>query len=720
MALPCPAEKRKVHPGAHRLASESDCRLARPLSMRRCLFAPLLLAAVLRAAPVLPVVSGQNSNYDQATQEATFTGSAQLVYGATVLTADEIRYSQITQIAVATGHVVLTHGAQRVLADRLSYRLTDGFFQVEKVRLGEAPFYVSADSAAGTKSEVTFKNATVTLHEPEPFALTLHANTLTYDPGESLSADHPSIGIGSVRPFTLPHLDQRINDPLLSYFDTSVGYRSTLGGYTEFGLHLPVAPGVKLGGDLGFYTSRGFLFGPSGTYAYSGGDQELNGLFKSGFIHDYGDRGTDILGNAVPENRGYFDWQHQQSIGDHLSLMGTVNYWSDSEIVRDFHPREFYPVQEPDNFLEANYTGQNYVLSAFTRFAPNNFYLVQERLPEIRFDLLPLAVGAGFYERFSASAAVLREDGLLTSPTLHSDRYDAFYELARPVTPVNWFTFTPVAGGRLTYYANATGGRSTYTRTLGEIGFDAELHASGTWDYKNERWHIDGLRHLLTPEISYRYIPEAEKGQPYIPPIDSDTFSPYLQPLDLGDMRNIDQLHRTDTMRFALDNVFQTRDPHYGSRDLLRFNLADDLLFSRTPGEKPLSQIQAELNATPVSWLQFNALEIFTPQQRENRELDTGFTIRDGEQRSFSFSNSFLRGQLEDYAFEYHERLNEAYEVVERLSYDARLRRFDQQVVDLRQNLYNTWRIHYEIAFLNGDKSQGHFGLNLEVELLKF
>jgi LPS-assembly protein len=688
--------------------------------MRRCLLAPFLFAAVLRAAPVLPDFSGQNFNYDQATQETVISGGAQLVYGTTVLTSDQIRYSKITQVAVATGHVVLTHGPQRVLADRLSYRLTDGLFQVEKVRLGEFPVYISADSAAGTKSEITFKNATVTLNEPEPFAPTLHADTLTYDPGKSLSADHPSIGIGSVRPLTLPHLDERINDPLLSYFDTTVGYRSTLGAYAGIGLHVPITPSTKLGGNLDFYSDRGFMFGPSGTYAYDGGDQELSGVFHSGFINDHGDKGTDILGRPVPENRGYFEWQHLQSIGDHFALLGNVNYWSDSEVLRDFRPREFYPLQVPDNFLETDYSGQNYVISAFTRFHPNNFHEVQERLPEIRFDLLPLAVGGGFYERFSASAAVLREDSLFTSPTLHSNRYDAFYELVRPISPVNWFTFTPVAGGRLTYYARAMDGRDTYTRTLGEVGFDAELHTSGTWDYKNQRWHIDGLRHLFTPEISYRYIPEAERGQRYIPPIDSDTFSPYLQPLDLGDMRNVDQLHRTDTLRFALDNILQTRDPHYGSRDLLRLNIADDLRFSRVPGDKPLSQIQTELDATPANWLELNALEIFTPQQRQHRELDTGFTIRDGAQRSFSFFNNFLRGQLEDYGFEYHERINEAYEVVERLSYDARLRRFDQQVVDLQQNLHNTWRIHYEIAFLNGDKRQGHFGLNLEIELLKF
>jgi LPS-assembly protein len=692
--------------------------------MRRCLSVLLLFSATLRAAPIAPELSGLSSTYDLNTQENVISGHARLVYGDALLTADEIRINRNTWIATATGQVALTRGTQRLLADHLTFRLNDGFFQLEHVRLGEYPVYISADSVAGTKAKMTFKNAFFTLHEPNPYAPTAHADTLVYEPGKLLIADGTSIGVGPVRPLILPHLTQRLDEQsFLSYFSATAGYRSNLGPYAGLGLDLPVWPDLRLGGHIDYYSERGLLFGPSGNYAYDGGDQELTGSFRGGYIDDRGDdakRGTDILDRQVPSDRGYFEWQHQQNIDDKITLMADVNYWKDSEIIREFYPNEFNPVQMPDNFLEADYSGQNYILSAFTRFSPNNFEQVQERLPEVRFDLLPIEIGGGLVERFSASAAVLRDNPPATGPILNSNRFDTFYGLERPIAPTNWFTFTPVTGGRLTYYNNSTGTKDNYLRTLGEVGFDAELRSSGTWDYTNDRWHIDGLRHLFTPKISYRYIPEAEKGQAYIPPIDSLTFSPYLQPLDLGDMRNIDQLHRTDTMRLELDNVLQTRDPHYGSRNLLSLNVAEDFLFSRDPGDESLSQTEAELSATPVNWLSFNALEIVVPQQREQRELDTGFVIRDGEQRSFSFSNSFLHGQIEQYNFQYEERINEVYTVIETFTYDARLRRANQQVVDLRQNIRNTWIIHYQVALLNGDARQGHFGLNLSVQLIKF
>ncbi len=694
--------------------------------MRRCLSVLLLFSATLRAAPIVPELSGQASTYDLNTQENVISGNAKLVYGDAVLTADEIRVNRSTLIAAATGQVALTHGTQRLLADHLTYRLADGFFQLEHVRLGEYPVYISADSVAGTKTRMTFKNAVFTLHEPNPFTPTVHANTLTYEPGKFLVADGTSIGIGPVRPLILPHLAERLDEQsFLSYFSADAGYRSNLGPYASLGLDLPVIPDVRLGGHLDYYTERGLLFGPSGHLRLLRRRPDFERLFPRGIYRRPGrqrQKGHRRLWPPGATRARLFRMaapaKHRRQ--DHAD--------GRRQLLEGFgHRPRFLPRSNSIRcrcltiFFEAGYyAGHNYIISAFTRFNPNNFEQVQERLPEIRFDLLPITVGGGFDERFSASATVLRDNPPLTGPTLNSNRFDTFYELGRPIAPSNWFTFTPVAGGRLTYYTNATGQKDTYLRTLGEVGFDADLRSSGTWDYKNDRWHIDGLRHLFTPKISYRYIPEAEQGQRYIPPIDTDTFSPYLQPLDLGDMRNIDQLHRTDTVRLELDNTLQTRDPHYGSRDLLSLNLAEDFRFSRDPGDKSLSQTEAEIKATPVNWLQFNALEIVVPQQREQRELDTGFVIRDGEQRSFSFYNSFLHGQIEQYNFQYQERLNEAYTIIETFTYDARLKRINQQTVDLRQNIRNTWIIHYQVALLNGDTRQGHLGLNLEVELIKF
>ena len=686
-------------------------------------FLILLLAAgsvTAQVTPLTPVVTADDTTFDITTGEAVLRGHPRIAYGPTLLLADELRYNRAGTLVSASGHFSITSGAERLLATAGTYNLATGFFTLTDVHAGEPPFYVTAASATGTRARLTLTNAVVTYNEPGPFAPTLSADQIIYEPGRRITGEHGHLGLGDYSLFALPKFDRPFDQPFISYFTIRVGYQHNLGAYVDFGLHVPVWPGINLGADLGEYTARGVMFGPSGSYQFKSDGAETTGDFRSGFINDHGDRKTDLLGRPVPEGRGYFEWRHQQTIDDRLTLTGQFSWWRDSEVVRDFRPSLFYPVQQPDSFLEGVYAGNNYYLDLFTRLAPNNFEIVQQRLPEIRFDLLPVPIGGGFHERFNSSLAVLQEDPLLTGSTLRSDRFDTFYAVDRPITPTDWLTITPVAGGRLTYYAKATGGRDTYTRWLGEVGADAELHASGVFAYRNELWKVDGLRHLLTPKLSYRYMPEADRGQSFIPLIDREVFSTNLEPLDLGSIRNLDQLHGTNTLRFGLDNVLQTRDANYGSRDLLTFNLAADLNFSTQPAQRRWSDVYTGLSLTPAPWLRFEFFQRLSPQHLNLKEFNTGLELLDRDWWTLRLSSNYLQDQIDQYFLEYERRLNEVWKGFVRLRYDAHAARWNEFSFGLRQNLSNTWNVHYEVSWYQGQRREGSFGLSVAVDLIRF
>mgnify|MGYP006866426482 CR=1 FL=1 len=95
-----------------------------------------------------------------------------------------------------------------------------------------------------------------------------------------------------------------------------------------------------------------------------------------------------MLGRPIPVDRGYADWSHRQRLAPDLTLNARLNWWKDSDVLRDFRPEAYFPVQEPDTFVEATYAGANTLVSLFARFQPNSFQRVQERLPELRFDLV--------------------------------------------------------------------------------------------------------------------------------------------------------------------------------------------------------------------------------------------------------------------------------------------------------------------------------------------
>jgi LPS-assembly protein len=690
------------------------------LVIRRLLIVILASTFASAAEPDLTSVTSEFSETSIRTGETILTGHPRFDNGDIRLTADEFRFNPKTDVVIAKGHAVLTRGPRRLLSDIITYDIKSGTYTVGELRMGEYPVYVAGSSATGDAKSVVISDASVTVPEPGSLIPTLQAARLFFGSDRRMHAERASIGLGAVRPISLRGFEHHVGAPLISNVSLTGGYRRSLGVYAEASLHIPVTDTLQLGGDLGLYSSRGIMIGPSGKYSSGPDGSVYHGFFRSGFINDYGDRLTDVLGRPVPRHRGFAEWEHHQQLTENLTLTGDLNYWRDSEIVRDFRPSEFFRVQQPDNFLESVYTNPNYLISLFARFQPNTFHHVQQRLPELRFDLLPLAVGAGFYERFNASVAVLRDNPPGGGPTIHSDRLDAYYALSRPIRPSEWFTFTPVAGARLTHYADLDGERRDYTRTLGEVGFDSELRMSGVYEYKNPRWKIDGLRHLFTPRLSYRYIPEAEKGARYIPPIDRLSFSTYLPPLGLGDTRNLDTLHGVNTLRLGFDNTLQTRDPVYGSRDLVILNIANDFRFHRLPGERDVSEIHSELAIMPARWLELGVYQSFAPQNLKLREFNTGITLRDGNAWTARFSSNFLRGELNDYFLEGSRRFNEAFEGIVHLRYDARQRRFNEQSYGVRHNVGKTWRIEYLVTLYDGPRRESRFGFNLRVDALRF
>lgn len=710
-----------------------------------------------------PDLTAETIDANQETGEAVVRGNARLSDGTLLLLADEIRYNAKTHVATALGHIQFTRGNLRLLADRLVYNRATGEFTAENIRVGSHPYFIEGFSASGTQDEITVKRARASYGEPGPWQPTINADTIVFAPDRALRSENVTLGIGHAQPVPIPRFDYSLSAPLIGTASLNGGFRRSLGAFVEAALHVPIHPSLRLGADLGLYTNRGVMFGPSGRYSDSKDADRLRGYFRSGYINDHGDRGRDhVFDEPVPEHRAYAEWQHQQQLAPNLSLAAQAHWWKDPEVYRDFRSRAFFPLQQPDTFVESVYTGANYFVSAFARLQPNSFHRAAERLPEIRFDVLPLPLASGFLQRFHASFAFLREDPVpsllpqfpgvpLTLPpptlltvaslpdaangpsvfTLQSQRLDAYYALERPIVPREWLTITPVIGGRLTHYTHIKVGPTTrpnYLRLLGELGVDAVLRSSGTFDYQNPQWRINGLRHLLTPRLSYRYIPDADKGAGRFPRIDrrasilNTAYLPYLQPLGLGEQRNVDDLGPTNTLRLSIDNVLQTRDATDGTRDLLAFNVGNDFRFrsGRVTGERPLSETHAELAVMPVKWLQIDLYQRFQPRNFTLQEFNSGVTIHDGRFWSLRFANNFLRRQIEDYMVEGRVRINEAYEAHTRLHYDVRKNRFNEQTYGIAQNLGNTWLISYNVSLYSGRRRESSFGFNIRVDTVRF
>jgi LPS-assembly protein len=680
----------------------------------------LLCEASLRGE--LELTSDQPIVYDHQTQQLRATGGARLVYQGNLLTANEILYNQEQLRATAKGNVLVSNPELRLVGDQVHYHVPTRSISGENLRFGQPPFFASARSADAGPDLVELDGAIAYFGEPRPGAINLRAGSLRYFPEERIEAENVTVRIGRVPVFYLPRVGRGINGALSTTATAAAGYSDNLGGYGFVATRTPVWSGVAVGPEIGFYHRRGLLVGPGFDYRWLGEESRIEGSLRGGFIGDRGELGTDRIGRLIDDQRYYGEWRHQQTIGDQIEITGVVDLWSDSEVTRDFRPRLFSQNQFPSHFLEAAYSGQGSIVSVFTQISPNDFEIVPERLPEIRYDLFPRPLGQphiGLYHQLQASATVLRENDP-TAPDTRSDRFDLYYSVNRPFLLADWLTFTPKAGARLTHYQRALDERSHYTRVLGEIGADVEGTAFAVYHYQNELWKIDDIRHLVKPRLHYRYIPRADQGRRFIPQVDRQVFATHLEPIDLGQTRNIDQLDETHTLRYGLDNIFQTRHPTYGSNNLLSVFVANDLRFSRQPGQEFVSDIHTELSFTPVYWFRFDALNRLSPQDPATREMNTGLTITDARFWSLRFGSEFVEDRLEEYSLFFTRRLNETYRMAAEIRYDAIRHRFSRQTYTLTQNLYGTWDVNYQIFLRTGTERESPFGAALSFSYLSF
>jgi len=703
-------------------------------------FAPLVavlslaFTRLVAAEPVvLPQLTAKSTRITEG--ESIFSGEARLAHKDVVLYADEVVYRNQDRIAIARGNVIFIRGAQRLVTEEITYHLDDQTFKVGRFRVGQGNLYASGSQAEGTPKNLAVNAAAVTYGEPDPLSPTIRAATFRYteaeNPADSVAhVEGARLGLGATDILPLPTFSETPQNPAIAGLEARAGFSGNLGGELSLGATTAVTPNLRLGGDLGLFTKRGALLGPIGDYNNASADGlGTKGRFRTGFIQDQGDLGLDIRGDAIRAERGYIEWQHQQSLAPGLDLAGQVYYWSDSYVTRDFRANDFTRLQTPDTWFEATKAGDNFVVSLFSRVRVNDYALVQERLPELRFDGLPVEIGAGIYHRINAGVAILKEDDPVTDVTTRSQRADLYYGAYRPFSPREWFSITPLVGGRVTHYQRTNPGAQDgqYTRALGEAGFDAKLfETSATWDYKNQRWAIDGLRHIATPTVAYRLSPTADIGRGSIPRIDDDPFNTYLRPLGLADRRDTDRLPALNTFRLGLANILQTRDQTYGSRDLARVDLALDQYADAEAAatdnqRRDRTDVHTFAALHPARWLRFDLYERQTVQTGTMQELNTGLTLQDANIWSFRVGTHYLADpisarEIQEYTATYGLRLSEIYSILARVRFDARTGNFTEQALTLSQRLSRFWTLNYQVTAYDGPRREDNFGFAISIE----
>ena len=255
---------------------------------------------------------------------------------------------------------------------------------------------------------------------------------------------------------------------------------------------------------------------------------------------------------------------------------------------------------------------------------------------------------------------------------------------------------------------------------MGEVGFDAEMKSVGTWDYENERWGIDGLRHILRPTLRYRYLPGGKGGRNKIIPIDKRVFSTSLPAIGLGNIRNVDDLNDLNVLRFGWENLFQTRHPTYGSRNLLELNFYQDLRFSAEGGEQEWSDWYTQLAFTPISWLRFDLYNRFNPETLTLEENRTRLSLIDGDIWEVGVFTDSLQNEFDQYGLDFSCKLSERWGFQTQFRFDAYLEDLTEQIYAFWHRLGHAWEVEYRVTLYTGNSRQSSADFSVGLRLLQF
>jgi len=684
------------------------------------------------AKSATPELSADKFEYaDDGSGKLVAKGSAKISDKSFEILSDKIEYAKTEGYAKGSGDVKISTDSARITARDIYINFKDDAMSTQYIRFGSSPLFVESSALDGTRTKVELKDSVMYFGEPSWSSMTAEASSISYDKEtDILAMEDVTLGIGEVPFFYVPSYSQHgLKKPPFDV-NTRFGYNNDYGAYirttTLYNGLEDVSPGLL----VDYYTKRSVLVGPAVSYDTELTSTILKGWAQGAYINDHGSesvRGVDSLGNQIGRDRYFAEFRHSQMISDRVGITGNLSYWSDEFATRDFRPEFFYDNQVPDNFGEAVYYGDFFTTSVFTRFAPNDWEVVKQRLPEVRVDMQPVEIfSTGAYQRAFASYAYLREfDPVISTDYKYSNRADLYYGVDRPIALSSWSKFTPVIGGRLTYYANAVNNRSTYTRVLGQVGFDAQMDAWGSWEYQSEIMHIDGIRHHLIPQISYRYIPKADQGDDSIPQIDTDYLTTYPPVLDLGTLRNVDQIYDTNTMRFGLQNIFETRDEEYGSREIARFDLYQDVNFNKRPvassdEKESFSDFYVNASVSPARWLTIGTYTRMSVNNIGIPETNSYLGLFDGDALSVYLITSYLAGSITQYSVLADYRISEIYKVMGKWSYDERLCMLTEQSYGLSTRMGNSWIIEYIISQRSGSTRQNNFSFGVRVTMLMF
>lgn len=603
-------------------------------------------------------ISADSIKYNQIREEYSATGNVTISKEGLTLTADSVLFNQRSREAFARGNVRLVSDEDVLRGDELQINLdkevgtlTNGTLFISKSHL-----YLSGHKIhkTGPQTYSAEKISVTSCDGPEP-AWKLTGTNLKVTIEGYGQAKHAALWAGKVpvlySPFMVfPAKRKRQSGLLMPEF----GYSDRKGAeYLQ-----PLYWAINDHNDATFYAhymnDRGVRSGLE--YRYVLDENSLGAIFVEGFqdiqIDDGRNDSSKLWGYEddsylrTNDDRYWVRMKHDQTVAGDFTLKLDIDVVSDQDYLQEFNSgyngfnetkkyfeKTFDRTIDDDNEpvrlnrLNINRTWSRYTFN--TDFRWNDDVIKRriedtddtlQQLPVISFDgtKQPIGKSSFYFDLQSNYSHFFRLSGT------RGHRMDIYPRLYYPMTWLNVLSIEPSVGLRQTawsidhYQTEPDNQRSKHYRAV----YDAKLDIS-TEFYRLYDFSLAGgdrLKHSVTPQIVYEYIPDEDQS-------------------DLPSFDDLDRIERRNLITYSLTNIFTARAPKekvdektsFSYTPFLRFKISQnfDINKENEDDPEPFSDITAELDLTPGKYIGLDTDALWSPYDHEFKSLNTALKLWD-------------------------------------------------------------------------------------------
>jgi len=601
---------------------------------------PCLLLADNPAAPSLS--ADEPLIYDDSTQIVRAQKNAVLRSDDFLLHADEILWDRNKSLVKATGKTIISVRGVRILCDSLQLNLQNGDYEAQGVKAGFSSLTVEADFIHRKGSDIKASNSL--LSNPNYFEGEYHPamtfKEFTFDENKSLSKTSTGwLKFGKLPISPIPSLTFKSGGKNKSIrLGLKGGKRSNLGWYLGNEIQWQAGE-IKAGTEMTGYTKRGVLLSSNFSYDLTDDDGNspwIQSFIDFGWIKDQGrELGLDRRDLPFSEQRNSVNAEFVIHNRRTLRLAGQLNYESDSEITRDFHIEKFNQSQWNDHFIEFAYEEDWGGVSSLQRWQINEHEGILERRPNLRLEVSPRPlILDSLYHTLSVEYVDLQERDPLGQVLNKSTKLDMSLQSFHPFKIGKGFTYTPALTIRnQLYQLRAHSPNHTWIEKSHELRF----HTFADYSITSDLWEINDLRHSMNFILTYSDLDlSSSNGARRITPIDASVFSLNLEPLNLMDVIEADQLDDMEVIRLDWHHQVVTNFDS-NLRELLSLKISQDL-WKETPSLASQDKsFFAQVDLHPARWLQIRGQAKHNKDDSKKLSVFSAI-IKDGFQNYYQIS----------------------------------------------------------------------------------